>query len=119
MLPPASFYSLGRGLGLSLPFWVFVKVGCEFCLLWTVGGRPGRHTNQLRVSSQMKGLRTKKVQGSCRALLDLEIGIPQQRGEKLGENRIYCCQAIIHMPTSIFQIVKFFLCNHFLLKRKK
>lgn len=89
MLPLASCYSLGRGLGLSLPFWVFVKASCEFCLLWTVGGRPGRHTDQLKVSSQMKGLRTKKIQGSRPALLDHEIGIPQQRGEKLGRRTEY------------------------------
>lgn len=37
----------------------------------------------------MKGLRTKKIQGSHPALLDHEIGIPQQRGEKLGRRTEY------------------------------
>lgn len=108
MLPPASSYSLGRALSLSLPFWVFVKVSCEFCLLWTVGGRPRKHTSQLRVSSQMKGLRTKKVQGSCPALFDCKIGIPPQRGEKLGRTEYIAARQLSTHPPPFSKLLSSF-----------
>lgn len=44
---------------------------------------------------------------------------PAERRKARKEKRIYYSRAITHSPTSIFQIVKFFLCNHFPLKRKK
>lgn len=36
------------------------------------------------VSSQVEGQSTKVVQGSCPAVLDWKVGIPQQRGETPG-----------------------------------
>lgn len=112
--PPASFYSPGRGLGLSVPL--------GFCKSWITNSAfcgqleaaPGGTPAQLRMS-----LPRWKVKGRrwCRgAVLPSLTGQPAfpSREEKTGkENRIYYFQAIIHTPISIFQIVSSFYISTF------
>lgn len=88
------------------------KVTCKRCLLWTEGGHC-RHTSPAQSVSPMEGRRTEddpSLMGNRNS--------PAERG-KTGRRLECIITKQLSTPPSIFQIVSSFLCNHFLLKRKK
>lgn len=100
-LPPASFHSPGRGLGLSLPLGFCERQPADSAF-WGQKAAWANTPAQLRVSPQKEGQRTKEVQGSCAALLGWEIGIPQQREEKTGRRLEYIITKQLPAPPPPF-----------------